>query len=184
MTARPDRRKTQPARRGAKTNFHHFRDTTRDTAVRVTTRIKELHVLIDDIVAHTRQDDRNYAIHKLDRDSCLSQLADATRGLQGTDLRFRGQRLIVRYLELCDGWREKFEALLLLIETLARSRETVRGVTLVDVTLGEALRSRVALDKLLGPVSTLRQRVEDICALSRGRLVPRREMAAPSLIEC
>ena len=27
MTARPDRRKTQPARRGAKTNFHHFRDT-------------------------------------------------------------------------------------------------------------------------------------------------------------
>ena len=28
MTARPDRRKTQPARRGAKTNFHHFRDTT------------------------------------------------------------------------------------------------------------------------------------------------------------
>ena len=28
LTARPDRRKTQPARRGAKTNFHHFRDTT------------------------------------------------------------------------------------------------------------------------------------------------------------
>ena len=28
MTAQPDRRKTQPARRGAKTNFHHFRDTT------------------------------------------------------------------------------------------------------------------------------------------------------------
>ena len=28
MTARPDRRKTQPARRAAKTNFHHFRDTT------------------------------------------------------------------------------------------------------------------------------------------------------------
>ena len=156
---------------------------TRDTPVKVTTRIKLLHALIDDVVAQTKEDDRSFRTHKLDRDSCVAQLIQEIQGLRGPELRFRAQRLIIRYLEPCDSWREKFEALLLLIETLARSPDTRRGIALVDITLGEALRSRVALDKLLGPVSTLRQRIDDACEIAQGQLAPRASMAAANLVE-
>ena len=53
---------------------------TRGTDVKVTTRIKALHALIDDIVAHTRSDDREHATNTLDRESCATRLADTVRG--------------------------------------------------------------------------------------------------------
>ena len=91
-------------------------------------------------------------------------------------------RLIVRYLEPCDGWREKIDALLVIVETLARHPETERGVPLVDVVLGELLRNRVALDKILGPAKSLGHRLANIAYLHEAKLDVRIDMTAPNLV--
>ena len=146
------------------------------------TRLEQVGALVDKIHAITLADDRKVPTAKLDRDTCVNKLRRAMAKLGGADLKYRGLRLIVRYLEPCDGWREKIDALLVISETLTRGPETTRGITLVDTVIGEVLRNRTALDKILGPARSLGHRLADIAQLHRGELEPRAEMAAPNLV--
>ena len=145
-------------------------------------RLEVLSALVAKVHSITLADDRKSPITTLDRHSCVSKLRTAMDRLEGADLTYRGTRLIVRYLEPCDGWREKIDALLVIAETLARHPETARGVPLVDVVLGELLRNRVALDKILGPAKSLGHRLADIAYLHEAKLDVRGDMTAPNLV--
>ena len=145
-------------------------------------RAEDITALVDKILAITLADDRKTPITTLDRDTCVRKLRAAMDRLDGADLKYRGLRLIVRYLEPCDGWREKIDALLVIAETLVRDTETVSGLALVDIVIGELLRNRAALDKIFGPVKSLDHRLSDIAHLHEARLETRNDMAAPNLV--
>ena len=152
------------------------------TSTSPATRVEQITALVDKIQAITLADNRKVPIVKLDRDSCVNKLRQAMAKLGGADLKYRGLRLIVRYLEPCDGWREKIDALLVISETLTRGPETTRGISLVDVVIGEVLRNRAALDKILGSARSLGHRLADIAQLHQGQLEPRADMTAPNLV--
>jgi len=145
-------------------------------------RFEDVPTLVDKVLAFTVADDRKTPIATLDRYTCVSELRAAMDSLGGADLQYRGLRLIVLYLEPCDGWREKIDALLVIAETLVHDTDAVRGLAMVDIVMGELLRNRGALDKILGPAKSLDHRLTDIAHLHGAQLESRSDMAAPNLV--
>ena len=77
-------------------------------------------------------------------------------------------RLITTYLKNCPSWIEKLELLIRLFEAVVQSNGTSSDRFVhCDTFLGDIMRSRAALDELLGEVRTLEDRLIDVVSLYR-----------------
>ena len=132
------------------------------TDISATQRIKELYGFVDDAARRLTAMEQAEPVAHLKRDDCLANIRKSLVHPQTSGRDFRINRLITAYLRNCRDWIEKLERLLDLFEAIERTDD---AIPLCDKFLGDVLRSRSALDELLGNVRTLEDRLTDVVAV-------------------
>ena len=86
------------------------------------------------------------------------------------------------YLAGCESWLEKFHRVVPVFDDLAQNGATDQNLKYLDVFLGEMLRSKGALDQLLGETKSLEQLLIALSDLAEGECQPGESRPEPDLV--
>ena len=146
----------------------------KDTEVRATQRIKELHGLVEYVTKRVRGEGRGYALDEITRDDAIKQIRQLLPTPDSAAKDFRVYSLASKWLEECPSWVEKYKRLLTMFEAIAKEgKNAPHNLAFGDVLLGEMLRSKAGLDTIIGDFDNLEQRLIDIAGLYRGEIIRR-----------
>ena len=91
-------------------------------------------------------------------------------------------RLMTGHLAGCEGWLEKLHRIVAVFDDLAQNEATDQSLKFPDAILGEILRSKAAIDQLLGETKSLEQLLIALSDLADGKYQPVETTLDPDLV--
>ena len=152
------------------------------TETSVTGRIKEVHALLENLTSRARNADGSDSLEGVEPAQCLVRFKQALARPETTNRDYTLNRLMTGYLAGCESWLEKLHQIVAAFDVLDQNGATDQNLKYPDVFLGEIVRSRAALDQLLGETKSLEQLLIAISDLAEGEYKPGENTPEPDLV--
>ena len=153
------------------------------TETSVTGRIKVLHALLDGLTARARNADGSIPLEGVESAQCLVQFKQALARPETNNRDYTLSRLMTGYLAGCESWLEKLRRIVPVFDDLSHNGATDQNLKYPDMILGEILRSKAALDQLLGETKSLEHLLIALSDLAEGEYQPGENTLEPDLVD-
>ena len=152
------------------------------TETSVTGRIKDLHALLENLTSRARNADGSDPLEDAEPAQCLVRFKQALARPETTNRDYTLNRLMTGHLAGCESWLEKLHRIVAVFDDLAQNEATDQKLKFPDAILGEILRSKAAIDQLLGETKSLEQLLIALSDLAEGKYQPGETTLDPDLV--